>query len=220
MVREGGSARATRGRHGVQAAQAAARRRRPVRHSNRPAAAARPHAHSHPHSHSGPVSSSSRPAMPTARRTEHGPAGVDDLQLAVAGKGLRVGRQAGGVPAVVARELSGQVGGHKVLRVGAQELGAVGAVLQGAGGCRQGGGCWPAAAGGVRVRPDLTGGGISADSKRRRWARRRPRRAALAACGCRALRLAPRRDAGAQLWAGWPAAAHARRAAGSGGSPS
>ena len=33
--------------------------------------------------------------------TEHGPAGVDDLDLAVAGEGLRVGRQTRCVPAVV-----------------------------------------------------------------------------------------------------------------------
>ena len=40
-----------------------------------------------------------------AERAEHGPAGVDDLDLAVAGKRLRVGREARGVPAVVARVL-------------------------------------------------------------------------------------------------------------------
>ena len=36
-----------------------------------------------------------------AERAKHGPAGVDDLDLPEAGKGLRVGGQAGGVPAVV-----------------------------------------------------------------------------------------------------------------------
>ena len=44
-----------------------------------------------------------------AERAEHGPAGVDDLDGAVAGEGLRVGREAGGVPAVVAGELAGEV---------------------------------------------------------------------------------------------------------------
>ncbi len=33
--------------------------------------------------------------------TEHGPAGVDDLDLAVSGEGLWVGGQTGSVPAVV-----------------------------------------------------------------------------------------------------------------------
>jgi hypothetical protein len=42
----------------------------------------------------------------SATRTEHGPARVDDLQLAVAGKGLRVSREACGVPAVVSGVLS------------------------------------------------------------------------------------------------------------------
>lgn len=41
-----------------------------------------------------------------AERSQHGPARVDDLDLAVPGKGLRVGRQAGGVPAVVTGELA------------------------------------------------------------------------------------------------------------------
>jgi hypothetical protein len=36
---------------------------------------------------------------------------VDDLHLPVAGKGGGVGRQAGGVPAVVTGELASQVGG-------------------------------------------------------------------------------------------------------------
>jgi hypothetical protein len=35
---------------------------------------------------------------------------VDDLDLAVAGKGLRVGREARGVPSVVAGELAVEVG--------------------------------------------------------------------------------------------------------------
>ena len=41
-----------------------------------------------------------------AQGAQHGPAGVDHLQLAVAGKGLGVGGQAGGVPAVVTGELA------------------------------------------------------------------------------------------------------------------
>ena len=40
---------------------------------------------------------------------EHSPASVDGLDLAVPREGLRVGRQAGGVPAVVAWELAVQV---------------------------------------------------------------------------------------------------------------
>ena len=47
-----------------------------------------------------------------AERAEHGPAGVDDLDLAVAGEGLRVGREAGGVPAVVAGVLAVEVRGR------------------------------------------------------------------------------------------------------------
>jgi hypothetical protein len=43
------------------------------------------------------------------QRAEHGPAGVDDLDLAVAREGLGVRGQAGGVPAVVARVLAVQV---------------------------------------------------------------------------------------------------------------
>ena len=59
--------------------------------------------------------------------TEHGPAGVDDLELAVAGEGLGVGGESGGVPAVVTRELTSEVGGG-VLGEGAQELGSVSAI--------------------------------------------------------------------------------------------
>jgi len=43
------------------------------------------------------------------QRAEHGPAGVDDLDLAVAREGLGVRGQAGGVPAVVAGVLAVQV---------------------------------------------------------------------------------------------------------------
>jgi len=46
-----------------------------------------------------------------AERAEHGPAGVDDLDLAVAGKGFGVGREAGGVPAVISRVLTVEVRG-------------------------------------------------------------------------------------------------------------
>jgi hypothetical protein len=74
------------------------------------------------------ATSSAAGASPAAhnRRTQHGPACVDELQLAVAAERLRVGRQAGRVPAVVAGKLAGQVAGR--LREGAQELGAVGAI--------------------------------------------------------------------------------------------
>jgi hypothetical protein len=61
-----------------------------------------------------------------AKGTKHGPAGVDQLDLAVAGKGLGVGGETGGIPAVVTRELTlevGHVGGE-----GAKELGAVGTI--------------------------------------------------------------------------------------------
>ena len=62
-----------------------------------------------------------------AQGAQHGPAGVDDLDLAVASKGLGVGRQAGGVPPVVSRVLTSQV--LRDRREIAQELGAVGAIL-------------------------------------------------------------------------------------------
>eukprot|EP00955_Chlamydomonas_euryale_P063291 358618-Chlamydomonas_euryale.AAC.4 len=52
---------------------------------------------------------------------------MDDLNLAVASKGLRVRRQASGVPAVVTRELAGQVR-RRVVREGAQPLGTVGTI--------------------------------------------------------------------------------------------
>ena len=41
-----------------------------------------------------------------AQGAQHGPAGVDHLDLAVAGKGLGVRGQAGGVPPVVTGELT------------------------------------------------------------------------------------------------------------------
>ena len=52
-----------------------------------------------------------------AQGAEHRPASVDQLELAVALEGLRVSRQAGGVPAVVAGELASQVGGGGILAV-------------------------------------------------------------------------------------------------------
>jgi hypothetical protein len=42
------------------------------------------------------------------QRAEHGPAGMDDLDLAVLGKGLRVGGEASGVPACSGRRSAGQ----------------------------------------------------------------------------------------------------------------
>ncbi|GIM00221.1 hypothetical protein Vretimale_5371, partial [Volvox reticuliferus] len=63
-----------------------------------------------------------------AQSAEHRPASMDELQLAVALEGLWVGRQTGGVPAVVAGELASQVGRDIALRERAQELWPVGAV--------------------------------------------------------------------------------------------
>ncbi|GIL74276.1 hypothetical protein Vretimale_2021 [Volvox reticuliferus] len=54
-----------------------------------------------------------------AQSAQHGPAGVDELQLAVALERLWVRGQAGSVPAVVARELASQVGRDITLREGA-----------------------------------------------------------------------------------------------------
>ena len=73
----------------------------------------------------------------TAEGAEHGPPGVDHLQLAVLGEGLGVGGEPGGVPAVVAGELAGQVGGS-LAGEGAQVLDAVRAVPRAAGGGRLG----------------------------------------------------------------------------------
>ena len=63
-----------------------------------------------------------------AERAEHRPAGVDDLELAVALERLWVRGQAGGVPAVVTWELTVEVAWGGVVAVGAEPLGAVGAV--------------------------------------------------------------------------------------------
>jgi hypothetical protein len=67
-----------------------------------------------------------------AERAEHGPAGVDHLQLAVLGECLGVGGQPGGVPAVVAGELAGEVA-RGLAGEGAEVLDAVGAVPGAAG---------------------------------------------------------------------------------------
>ena len=52
---------------------------------------------------------------------------MDDFELAVAGEGLGVGGESGGVPPVVSSELTGQVRGG-LAGEGAQPLGAVGSV--------------------------------------------------------------------------------------------
>ncbi|CAL5065276.1 unnamed protein product [Urochloa decumbens] len=75
-----------------------------------------------------------------AERAEHGPAGMDHLQLAVLGEGLRVGGEPRGVPAVVAGELAGQVA-RGLAGERAQVLDAVGAVPRAAGGGHLGLGC-------------------------------------------------------------------------------
>jgi hypothetical protein len=54
-----------------------------------------------------------------AQSAKHGPTGVDHLQLAVAAEGLGISRQTSGVPAIVAGELTGQVGGGVTLGEGA-----------------------------------------------------------------------------------------------------
>jgi len=62
-----------------------------------------------------------------AESTEHGPAGVDELSLAVSSEGLGIGGEAGGVPSVVTGELTSEVSGG-VVGVRTEVLGAVGAV--------------------------------------------------------------------------------------------
>ena len=54
-----------------------------------------------------------------------------DCRVCSLGEGLGVGRQAGGVPAVVAGELAGQVVGRRAVREGAQELRAIRACAEG-----------------------------------------------------------------------------------------
>ena len=69
--------------------------------------------------------------------TQHGPAGVDDLDFAVLGESLGVSGETGGVPAVVSGVFTLEVRGDVALREGAKELGAVCYVF---GGGREGGG--------------------------------------------------------------------------------
>ncbi|GER26026.1 chlorophyll a-b binding protein [Striga asiatica] len=64
---------------------------------------------------------------------EHGPPRVDDLELAVLGEGLWVGREARGVPAVVAGEFAGEVA-RGLAGEWAEVLDAVRAVPRAAGG--------------------------------------------------------------------------------------
>ncbi|CAL9204102.1 unnamed protein product [Musa hybrid cultivar] len=87
---------------------------------------------------------------------QHGPPAVDHLQLPVLGEGLRVGRQPGGVPPVVAGELAGEVG-RGLAGEGAQVLDAVGAVPGAAGG-RRGLGLCGALAHGHPALPEDVGG--------------------------------------------------------------
>jgi hypothetical protein len=73
-----------------------------------------------------------------AKSAEHGPVAVDDLELTVLGEGLGVGRQPGGIPAVVAKELAGHVA-RGLVGEGANVLDAVRAVLpRAAGRCHLG----------------------------------------------------------------------------------
>jgi hypothetical protein len=77
-----------------------------------------------------------------AQSAEHGPAGVDHLDLPVLGEGLGVGGQTSSVPAIVTGELAGQVGRGVTLAEGA---------------CREGRRKRIAAARGQRVRSLLLG---------------------------------------------------------------
>ena len=54
-----------------------------------------------------------------AQGAQHGPAGMDHLQLAEATEGLGVSGQTSGIPAIVAGELTVQVGGGVTLAEGA-----------------------------------------------------------------------------------------------------
>ena len=83
-----------------------------------------------------PAASPQQAALAACALTEHGPAGVDHLQLAVAGEGLGVGGQTRGVPAVVTGVLALQVGGG-VAGEGAQELDCRGAGSMAEGGNQQ-----------------------------------------------------------------------------------
>ena len=58
--------------------------------------------------------------------SQHGPAGVDHLALSVAGKGLWVSRETGGIPSVISWVLSGEVG--NLWGEWSEELGSVWAI--------------------------------------------------------------------------------------------
>ena len=60
-----------------------------------------------------------------AEGAKHGPAGMDDLDLAVASEGLGVSGHTSGIPAIVTGVLTVKVAGDIALREGAKELGAV-----------------------------------------------------------------------------------------------
>jgi hypothetical protein len=66
-----------------------------------------------------------------SKSTEHGPASVDDLELAVAGEGLGVSGHTGGIPAVVTGILTLEV--RDLRGEGSEELGAISTVELGAG---------------------------------------------------------------------------------------
>jgi len=59
---------------------------------------------------------------------QHGPSGMDDLELAVLGEGLGIGRETGSVPSVVTWEFPGEVWRDGALRVRSEPQGAVGSV--------------------------------------------------------------------------------------------
>ena len=60
-----------------------------------------------------------------AEGTKHGPAGVDHFDLAIAGKGLGVSGETGGIPAVVSGVFTLEVRGDVALREGAEPFCAV-----------------------------------------------------------------------------------------------
>ncbi|KAJ6920863.1 hypothetical protein NC651_014441 [Populus alba x Populus x berolinensis] len=90
-----------------------------------------------------------------SQSSKHGPPGMDDFKLTVLGKGLWVSREASSVPAVVTRELTGQVG-WGLTREWAQVFNTVWSVPWASGGNRLGG--FPH--GDTAVAHDLGGGGV------------------------------------------------------------
>mmetsp|Transcript_12060 Transcript_12060/g.27332 ORF Transcript_12060/g.27332 Transcript_12060/m.27332 type:complete len:275 (-) Transcript_12060:34-858(-) len=86
--------------------------------------------------------------------TEHSPSGVDELSLSVGGEGLWVSRETGGVPAVVTRVLTLEVGWAGVVGVRSEPLGAVWAVPHGGPGDHAGGGLGGLGAGELRESSD------------------------------------------------------------------